>query len=117
MSQPFLFEEEEFTFTLHYLDTNETETFDNEYDLKEIIEQISWEKHNWTPIMQEYIEDGEFTMFVHSCTYDDDVYSEKGEKAWQERGYDFNDDGDFWERFQEEFKIKVVTTPKGGESE
>jgi len=116
MSHQLPFETEEYTFTIHHLDTKETFTFDDESDVKEILEQISWEKHEWTPLLQENIHDDEFILYVHSETYDEEIYSEEGIKSWEARGYDLDDDGDFWERFQKEFNIRVVTTPKGSDS-
>ncbi|TCI25274.1 hypothetical protein EVJ32_10765 [Exiguobacterium sp. SH5S4] len=115
MSHQLPFEIEEYTFIVHFLDTNETEVCEHECDVREVLEQMSWDKHKWTPVLQENVHDDEFIMYVHSETYEDDMYSEEGIESWQERGYDLHCDGTFWEKFQEEFKVKVTTTPKGTE--
>lgn len=103
-------------FEVHHLDTNEIRSFFNECAVEEYLMELSWKVNDWTPMFQEYVtEDGEFTMFVHSESWDEEVdedgdcfYSEEGEKAWEEKGYDLNDDYGFWDLFQKEFKIKVV---------
>lgn len=109
MSQQLPFETEKYTFTVHYLDTDEKATYDDAADLKEALEQMSWEKHKWTPILQEDVEDGEFSLFVHSDTFDEEIFSQSGARAWELRGYDLNPYACFWELFQDEFNIVVDT--------
>jgi len=103
-------------FEVHHLDTKKVLTFSNECAVEEYMMELSWEVNAWSPMFQEFVtEDGEFTMFVHSESWDDEVdeegycfYSEEGEKAWEAKGYDLSDDEEFWDLFQKEFKIKVV---------
>ena len=108
------------TFELHHLDTNEVVTFFDECRVGDYLRELSFAVNDWTPMFQEEItEDGEFTMFVHSDSWDDEededgytFYSEDGEKAWEDKGYNLSDDDEFWAKFQEEFQIKVVPVKK-----
>lgn len=108
-------------YEIHHLATNEIFPVEDAYEVVEHLRALSFSVNQWTPLFEEGDEDEEeFTMFVHSESFntrpdgDDEeaFYSEEGEAEWTIKGYDLHDDEQFWSRFQEEFQIKVVSVPE-----
>lgn len=120
MKMKMSFKEEEMKFEIHYLKTGEVVLCDNEYHVEDVLRDESFDVNEWTPMFQPWVtDDGEFKMFVHSESWNDEededgytFYSKEGEKAWEDKGYDLSDDDEFWLKFQEEFQIKVVPVRK-----
>lgn len=61
-----------------------------EEDFLRFVTQLCWNKFEWTPLLE--ICDG--IVFVHSDTWQDDFYSEKGCSEWLSKGIDIEHDSD-----------------------
>lgn len=79
-----------------------------EEDFLQFVTELCWEKFQWTPLLE--VCDG--IIFVHSDTWQDDFYSEKGYSEWLSNEIDIEHDSDttFFLKLQTKLEISVRNT-------
>lgn len=90
---------------IRYIDRNERVVeLQTEEDFLQFVTQLCWDIFEWTPLLE--VCDG--IVFVHSETWQDDFYSEKGNLEWLHQEIDIENDSDitFFLKLQKKLKIQ-----------
>ncbi|WP_214846350.1 hypothetical protein [Exiguobacterium sp. S90] len=76
-----------------------------EEDFLQFVTELCWDNFEWTPLLE--VCDG--IIFVHSDTWQDDFYSEKGNSEWLHKEIDIENDSDatFFMKLKKTLKIQT----------